>query len=47
MNLYGAGVDILTVASVLGHENITTTQRYVRAYEENQKEATNILDSLI
>ena len=47
MNLYGAGTDILTIASLLGHENITTTQRYVKAYEENKKEAANILDNLI
>lgn len=47
MNLHGAGVDILTIASILGHENITTTQRYVRAYDEDQKAATNILDNLI
>lgn len=47
MNLYGAGTDVLTIASLLGHENITTTQRYVKAYEENKKAATNILDNLI
>lgn len=47
MNLHGAGVDIITIASILGHENITTTQRYTKAYDEDQKAATSILDNLI
>ena len=47
MNLYGEGVDILTIASILGHENITTTQRYTRAYEEDMQNATSILDKLL
>ena len=47
MNLHGAGVDILTIASILGHENVTTTQRYTKAYDEDQKAATSILDNLI
>lgn len=47
MNLHGAGVDVLTIASLLGHENITTTQRYIKAYDASKKEATNILDSMI
>ena len=47
MNLHGAGVDILTIASILGHENVTTTQRYTKAFDEDQKAATNILDNLI
>lgn len=47
MNLHGAGVDVLTIASLLGHENVTTTQRYVKAYDESKKAATNLLDNLI
>lgn len=47
MNLYGAGVDVLTIASVLGHENVATTQRYVEAYERNQINASKILDEII
>lgn len=47
MNLYGSGVDILTIASILGHENVTTTQRYTQSYEEKQVNAAKILDDLI
>jgi len=47
MNLHGAGVDVLTIASILGHENVATTQRYVRAYDEDKANAANILDDMI
>ena len=47
MNLHGSGVDILTIASILGHENVTTTQRYTQAYDKDKANASNILDKLI
>ena len=47
MNLHGAGVDILTIASVLGHENVATTQRYTEAYDKNKTNASKILDEII
>ena len=47
MNLYGAGVDILTIASILGHENVTTTQRYTQSYDEKKANAAKILDESI
>lgn len=46
MNLYSNGVGILTIASVLGHENVSTTQRYTSAYDEEKEQATNILDNM-
>ena len=46
MNLYSNGVGILTIASVLGHENVSTTQRYTDAYDKEQENATNILDNM-
>lgn len=46
MNLYSNGVGILTIASVLGHENVATTQRYTSAYDEEKEQATDILDKM-
>lgn len=47
MKLYGDGIDILTISSLLGHENVTTTQRYTEAYEKDKQNATNNLDEVI
>lgn len=47
MNLHGAGVDILTIASILGHESVTTTQRYTQAYDQDKANASQILDEII
>lgn len=47
MSLYSNGVGLLTIASVLGHENVATTQRYTSAYDEEQEQATSILDGMI
>ena len=44
-NLTKAGVDIQTVADILGHENIQTTRRYAAVLNEDKKKATNVLDN--
>lgn len=46
-NLAAMGVNIQTIANMLGHENITTTQRYVAVLNEEKKNAVNALDKLI
>lgn len=46
MNLYSNGVGILSIASLLGHENVTTTQRYTKAFDEEQENVVNILDKM-
>jgi integrase len=34
-----AGFDVFTIAALMGHSNVRTTQRYVRATERNKREA--------
>ena len=36
-----AGFDAFTIANLMGHSNVRTTQRYVRATERNKREAVN------
>jgi integrase/recombinase XerD len=43
MNLRNAGVDLLTIASVLGHKSIETTQVYLEADNKRQEETLNLL----
>jgi site-specific recombinase XerD len=45
-NMVKAGVDIQTIADILGHNAITTTQRYAAVLEQNKQNATNALDNL-
>lgn len=43
MNLRNAGVDLLTIASMLGHKSIETTQVYLEADTKRQEETLNLL----
>lgn len=45
-NMVKAGVDIQTVADILGHNSVTTTQRYAAVLEQNKQQATDAIDSL-
>ena len=45
-NMVKAGVDIQTVANILGHNSISTTQRYAAVLEENKQQAVEALDNL-
>ena len=45
-NMVRSGVDIQTVANILGHQSVTTTQRYAAILEENKQKATDALDNL-
>ena len=42
-----SGFDAFTIAALLGHSNVRTTQRYVRATERNKREAVQaaVLDA--
>ena len=46
-NLAANGVNIQTIAAILGHEKISTTQKYVDVLNKDKVEALNILDNLI
>jgi site-specific recombinase XerD len=46
-NLAANGTSIQAIASILGHENIQTTRRYVEVLDTEKNAAINILDNLI
>jgi integrase/recombinase XerC len=45
-NMAKAGVDIQTIANILGHQSVTTTQRYAAVLENNKQNATDALDNM-
>jgi site-specific recombinase XerD len=45
-NMAKSGVDIQTIANILGHQSVTTTQRYAAVLEENKQKATKALDNM-
>lgn len=45
-NLAANGTDIQTIKNILGHTQITTTQRYVAVLDEEREKAINTLDQL-
>lgn len=40
-NYYEKGVDIYTIKNILGHESVTTTERYIKASIAKQRDAAN------
>ena len=45
-NMAKSGVDIQTIANILGHQSVTTTQRYAAVLDENKQKATAALDKM-
>ncbi len=45
--MLGLGVDLYTIAKILGHSNIQTTQRYAHLQVKQQREALNKLGALV
>lgn len=45
--LYSKTNDLYLCAEVLGHKNVSTTQRYTKVFDEKKEKATNILDNLV
>ena len=45
-NMAKSGVDIQTIANILGHKSVTTTQRYAAVLEENKQNAISTLDTI-
>lgn len=45
-NMVKSGADIQTVANIMGHQSVVTTQRYAAILEENKQRATESLDNL-
>lgn len=45
-NMAKSGVDIQTIANLLGHQSVTTTQRYAAVLNENKQKATEALDNM-
>jgi integrase/recombinase XerC len=45
-NMAKSGVDIQTIANILGHQSVITTQRYAAVLDENKQKATVALDKM-
>jgi len=46
-NLVKAGVDLVTVKDLLGHQSITTTMRYAHSAPESKQRAVAVLEKLV